>query len=75
VATSPPAVLIRRLIGELAPLMQAHYSFEEIADMFYEVGVIPKREKPYGTYDGNKRDYVREKLGEASVARLFGGAC
>lgn len=51
--------------------MQAGYTFEEIADLFYEVGVISKPERPYGTYEGTKRDYAREKLVEAPDLDLF----
>lgn len=51
--------------------MQANYTFEQIADLFYEVGVIPAPESPYGKYDGTKRDYVREKLNDASDLALF----
>ena len=66
-SSTPPAVLVRRLIAEMAPLMQASYSFREIADMFYEVGVNPAPESPYPDYPGNKRDYVLDKLHHAPV--------
>lgn len=47
-----PSVLLRRLIPEIASLMQQEYTFEQIAAMFYEVGMIPYPESPYGTYEG-----------------------
>jgi hypothetical protein len=67
----PSTVYARRLIAEIATLMQAKYTFQEIADRFYEVNVIDKPERPYGSFDGNKRDYVIQRLGEAKDVELF----
>jgi hypothetical protein len=64
-STTSPAILLRRLIPEIATVMQEDYTFRDIAEMFYEVGVIQQPESPYGSYDGNKREYVMEKLHEA----------
>lgn len=55
----------------MAPLMQEGYTFEGIANMFYEVGVIPAPERPYPGYDGTKRQYVQEKLSQAPDLSLF----
>lgn len=70
-AQTPPAVLVRRLIAEVATLMQAAYTFRDIADMFYEVGVISAPESPYPDYPGNKRDYVLDKLHHAPSLEDF----
>jgi hypothetical protein len=68
---TPATVYLRRLFAEIATLMQAEYTFQGIADLFYEVGVIEKPEKPYPDYEGNKRDYVLEKLHEADDLGSF----
>jgi hypothetical protein len=46
-------------------------TFNEIAEKFYEAGVIGKPESPYGSYPGTKRDYVHQKLQEAPDLEVF----
>lgn len=67
----PPIVALRELCSEMAALMQAMYTFKEIADKFYAAGVIPSPESPYPSYDGNKRDYVLEKLHAANDLETY----
>src|SRR5262245_20199023 len=45
--------------------MQARYTFQEIAEKFYEAGLVESPKNPYGTYPGNKREYVHEVLSNA----------
>ena len=69
---TPATIRLRQLITELAKLMQEQYTFSEIADKFYAVGVIEKPENPYyDGYSGTKRDYVHEKLHEAPDLEAF----
>ena len=45
--------------------MQELFTFQQIAEIFYEDGVILKPESPYPNYQGNKREYTLERLHEA----------
>jgi hypothetical protein len=60
--TDAPIVVLRQLFREMAVLMQGTGTFKDIADRFYEVGLIDAPESPYPDYEGTKRDYVMEKL-------------
>jgi len=54
--------LLRKLFVETAKQMQKSYTFNEIAGMFFQYGIIDIPEKPYGAYSGSKYDYVLDRL-------------
>jgi len=54
--------ILRRLLNELAAKLAGAMTFNQIAKIFFESGIIDTPEKPYGKYPGSKSDYVLEKL-------------
>jgi hypothetical protein len=68
---TPLTVRLRQLVTEVAKVMQAQYTFQEIAEKFYEAGVIDSPKNPYPEYPGTKRDYVHEMLSNASNLETF----
>lgn len=61
----------KKLIIETAKLLQRHYTFREIAELFYRAGIIKVPENPYPDYEGNKYDYAVEKLASGKDVRIF----
>ena len=59
----PTAVQVRRLYTEISQIMATLYSAKEIADIFYEVGIISQPESPsWSSYFERRRDYVLDGL-------------
>lgn len=54
--------VLRRLFSEFATSLSNSMTFNKIAKVFFESGIIDSPEKPYGVYSGSKSDYVLEKL-------------
>jgi hypothetical protein len=63
--------IVRRLYNELASLLSVAMKFNELARLFFELGIIDNPEKPYGQYTGTKADYVLEKLLAAQHKKNF----
>ena len=55
-------LLLRQLYTLIASEMQKTFTFKEIAEWFYNYGIIEIPEDPYPDYDGSKYDYVLEKI-------------
>lgn len=54
--------ILRRLFNEFATSLSSSLTFNQIAKVFFETGIIDTPEKPYGVYQGSKADYVLDKL-------------
>jgi hypothetical protein len=55
-------LILRRLLNELASLLSQSMTFNQIAKIFFESGIIDTPERPYGVYPGSKSQYSLEKL-------------
>jgi len=55
-------LILRRLLNEFATKLAESMTFNQIAKLFFESGIIDSPEKPYGVYPGSKSDYALEKL-------------
>ncbi len=62
---------LRGLVVALAGLLPKHYTYNQIADFFYRGGIIDKPEKPWPGYDGNKSDYVKDRMGAITGGEDF----
>ncbi|MCL6096295.1 MAG: hypothetical protein M1444_01230 [Patescibacteria group bacterium] len=55
-------IILRRLLNEFAEKLADAMTFNGIAKLFFECGIIDSPEKPYGVYPGSKYDYALKKL-------------
>jgi uncharacterized protein (TIGR02391 family) len=65
------AYTFRKLIDSLADYLPQGATYNEIGRLFFVHGINSTLEKPYGIYQGSKRDYVFEKLMKAKDSENF----